>query len=503
MPKTSLRSQLAGAVLAFYVCLGATAPSEAVFATGERVPGEFATTLASASDLAGPLASFGSRFFTDAAFDGDWTSSERHVALRIAGNVGVATAAYPNGAPAGTTVLRLRWINRAVHKGGEASLPWFDGTAMRADGTWVNVQGRITPIGRLLLQTRATYPTDHWALDQGGTGNVVPLAQGTATMPGSTPAFATAPPSYTCVSLIGDELGFCQLMKEVGEQVGAGLQDKAWEIGIRSGMLFIFRSLPPTIQHELFTGPFLKAKYLAPVYGQSLSTLMAQPKPASFVDYGVGQVFCDMFKQTFDAYAEAMYLNSPTPWKYVYVQTAGDQMYVGLSLLLSPQPLSTPQARALEAVFIESQITVSRIRAASDSWFALKRERQEAIGSMAAVIARNATVDFLREQGLSPPVKALAAGGVDFAMATVRKSVDNTDISHFDEVARLAYQATMERLRAVGVTTASVTSLAAQAKGLAVQLDKQRPFINSVTVTAFGSYGDATDALLKVLDLTR
>jgi hypothetical protein len=178
-------------------------------------------------------------------------------------------------------------------------------------------------------------------------------------------------------------------------------------------------------------------------------------------------------------------------------------MYVGLSLLLSPQPLSTPQARALEAVFIESQITVSRIRAASDSWFALKRERQEAIGSMAAVIARNATVDFLREQGLSPPFKALAAGGVDFAMATVRKSVDNTDISHFDEVARLAYQATMERLRAVGVTTASVTSLAAQAKGLAVQLDKQRPFINSVTVTAFGSYGDATDALLKVLDLTR
>ena len=208
-----------------------------------------------------------------------------------------------------------------------------------------------------------------------------------------------------------------------------------------------------------------------------------------------------MFQQTFNAYAEATYLNSEAPWKYVYVQTAGDQIYVGLSLLLAPKPLTTPQARVLEALFLESQITVQRTEAATKSWLALTQERQEALGSMAASIRRSATVAALQGQSLQPTGQALANVGADFVLSTVRSAVASTNIPQFDEVVRLVYEADVGRLHAGGAITPAVASSVKKALTLAVQFDSQRSLLDRSPLTPFGSYKSSTESLLKILNL--
>jgi len=510
---------------AIALCVTCFGTAMAANPPGELVPGEFATVRATDNDLATTLAPFADRFFTDAAFDGDWFDPAQGVAIRISGKTGVATTAYGQAAQPGEIVLRLRSINRGfraapILQQPGASLPWFTGSILRPESTpttynkWRDVQGRITPLGRLLLIfVNERGPPPPSVLERGGPGSIPagraststpPPSQHTTTTPGGvTPAPAASTASFSCdsVTLKSNDLTFCNLLQEVGEQVAVGVLDKGQEIAIREVMLAVFRALPTKVQDDLFRGGhFLQPRYFGAAYRSSVNKLLKKPKLVSYFDYGIAQVFCDFIKAGFDAYAEATYLNSDQAWKYPLVQTAGDQMYVGLSLLLAPTPLTTPQARALEAVLLETQITLSHMEAATVSFFALRNERQEAVASFAGLIQMGTSVALIKEAGLQP--LATANGSLDLALSTIKKAVSSSDIPRFDEVARLIYDADMARLRAGAKNNAQATLAISKAVNLAKQLDGQRSLLDRIYVTTFGSYAATTESLLKLLNLS-
>lgn len=482
--------------------------ASAVNAPGELVPGEFATTQATQSDLATSLAPFGERFFTQEAFDGDWYSAEQGMALRIAGGIGVATTPYAKAARSGEIVLRLRRINRATRnifgKPG-AHLPWFDGRVLRPDGRWMDVQGRITPLGRLLMISRAGYPTIHWAMERARPGDSA-VASAPVSSPrtpalpvAATPAASSANASFSCDMLGVNEMTFCKLLKEVGDQASIGLLQKDQEIAIRVAYLALFRSLPLQAQRQLLTGKFLDARFFAPAYRTSIDRLLKKPPLISYFDYGIGNFFVDMIKAAYDAWLAATALNADAPWTYAMLQASGDQIYVGLNLLLVPKPLTTPQARALEALFLETQITVQHLESVTASLIALRRERQETVGSWAISIQKSASVALLQEVGLQ--ASGSTKVGLDSVLTTVKNVVAGSDILRFDEIVRLIYGAQLERLRAGAVNTAEVTRVVNQALNLAAQLDGRRSLLDKLYITTYGSYSDTAYSLLQILNL--
>lgn len=132
----------------------------------EITPGEFATTAVSATGFPAALASFGEKLFTTAAFDGDWYSPTLHLGIHIDGLTGSATVSNSPQYKPGDVVLRLSSIKRGTRAQGSVTLPWFDGHHIHPSGEWFDIQGRITPSGRLLIIARNRFsPAFHWAME--------------------------------------------------------------------------------------------------------------------------------------------------------------------------------------------------------------------------------------------------------------------------------------------------------------------------------------------------
>lgn len=133
----------------------------------EIIPGEFRTGIVTDGDLTPELNGLGQNLFTESVFDGDWYSPALHIGVHIAGKTGTVTILNSSSYRSGDSVLRIGFIKHGHRIGNRIYLPEFDGSHIHLDGRWFNIQGRITPAGRMLIVSRSGFfPPFHWTMER-------------------------------------------------------------------------------------------------------------------------------------------------------------------------------------------------------------------------------------------------------------------------------------------------------------------------------------------------
>ena len=328
-------------------------------------------------------------------------------------------------------------------------------------------------------------------------GGATPLPIGGTPFPSTT--VGTTPTSIPpiCSQPIETEFKFCELLRAVtAELVKDGLEaTKGW--AYHRAFEKVFKALPLKFQLSLFSRGFLKREFATVSLKRAASSFINSPSAASLF---LVDLFASAMLEAYGDWARATYQN--TPWVYALVQGYGDQMYVGLMATLTTSATGQPAAGWMEALFLESEITVTRIGTVGQYAFALVKERKAAIASMAQLIISGTSASFARQQGFQATGSRIFASSEDAVAAFVRQAVTSTDIPEFDRVAHIVYQARMSKLAASVQSTTLFRTQSLVALALASELDSRRPTdVRMSVITAFGSYKQATETLLDMLGL--
>ena len=267
-------------------------------------------------------------------------------------------------------------------------------------------------------------------------------------LPGPTAQSTPAVASTGCTGGTDVEQRFCELLEQVGAQLIKVGADRVEELVFREALQASFNRLPKKVQTSLFQRGFLAKEFATRPYAKAFE---ATTKGGLIeVRKGLVGIVAAFFKDAFDEWAVAKY--SSSPWTYMFVQGAGDQLYVGL-LALQTYTAAGPQAMWWSIFVEESLITGDRLVRLPFAVYGLSQDRAAAVASLGQQLMSGSSAALAKQRGLLPSTSRLTTVSREATIAGVRQSVAGTDIPKFDLVAQLIFDAQSNRIFAMSQST--------------------------------------------------
>ncbi len=316
------------------------------------------------------------------------------------------------------------------------------------------------------------------------------------------PQSISEPSTSHCDAVTGDPLRFCRLLSEVSGTVAGIVIDKTLEISVHKAAVFLFSKLTPQAQRALLSGKFMKLKIIQGAYTKTINKTIMPSVPTRVLDF-FDDPFMDFlayfFKSLVDDELWERYGDNPA--KYAGMQFLGDHIYIAILASLSASKHGHPQLIAVHVMLLEVEIVVERLGAVAWSFYGLLQDRQAAVASFAGLLARGASITLAERSKLLSAELRSRGYSVERTLDNIAAAVSGTDIPEFRSVAVRLLAAQVFRLESGGGPSDEVKRLTSEALIVADRLDRERTFVEKISIKSFGSYEKTARSLIFILGL--